>query len=110
MQENWIGKSVGVNFGFPYELDGAKKLLRVFTTRADTIMGVTFMAIAAEHPLAARFAEGRPDIAAFIEECKRVSFAEADLATMEKKGVATGFSVTHPLTGADVRCGSAITS
>jgi leucyl-tRNA synthetase len=102
MQENWIGKSVGVNFGFPYELDGEKKLLRVFTTRADTIMGVTFMAIAAEHPLAARFAEGRPDIAAFVEECKRVSFAEADLATMEKKGIATGFSVTHPLTGADV--------
>ncbi len=102
MQENWIGKSVGVNFGFPYELDGEKKLLRVFTTRADTIMGVTFMAIAAEHPLAARFAEGRPDISAFVEECKRVSFAEADLATMEKKGVATGFSVTHPLTGADV--------
>ena len=102
MQENWIGKSVGVNFGFPYELDGEKKLLRVFTTRADTIMGVTFMAIAAEHPLATRFAEGRPDIAAFIDECKRTSFAEADLATMEKKGVATGFSVTHPLTGADV--------
>jgi leucyl-tRNA synthetase len=102
MQENWIGKSVGVNFGFPYELDGEKKLLRVFTTRADTIMGVTFMAIAAEHPLAARFAEGRPDIAAFIDECRRTSFAEADLATMEKKGVATGFSVTHPLTGADV--------
>jgi leucyl-tRNA synthetase len=102
MQENWIGKSVGVNFGFPYELDGEKKLLRVFTTRADTIMGVTFMAIAAEHPLATRFAEGRPEIAAFIDECKRTSFAEADLATMEKKGVATGFSVTHPLTGADV--------
>jgi leucyl-tRNA synthetase len=102
MQENWIGKSVGVNFGFPYELDGEKKLLRVFTTRADTIMGVTFMAIAAEHPLAARLAQGRPDISAFVDECKRGSFAEADLATMEKKGVATGFSVTHPLTGAAV--------
>ena len=102
MQENWIGKSVGVNFGFPYELDGEKKLLRVFTTRADTIMGVTFMAIAAEHPLAARLAQGRPDIAAFIDECKRGSVAEAELATMEKKGVATGFAVTHPLTGADV--------
>ena len=102
MQENWIGKSVGVNFGFPYELDGEKKLLRVFTTRADTIMGVTFMAIAAEHPLAARLAQGRPDIAAFIDECKKGSFAEAELATMEKKGVATGFAVKHPLTGADV--------
>ena len=99
MQENWIGKSVGVNFGFPYELDGEKKLLRVFTTRADTIMGVTFMAIAAEHPLATRLAQGRPDIAAFIAECKQGSFAEADLATMEKKGVATGFSVRHPLSG-----------
>jgi leucyl-tRNA synthetase len=102
MQENWIGKSVGVNFGFPYELDGERKLLRVFTTRADTIMGVTFMAIAAEHPLATRLAQGRPDIAAFIEECKKGSFAEAELATMEKKGVDTGFAVTHPLTGAAV--------
>jgi leucyl-tRNA synthetase len=102
MQENWIGKSIGVNFGFPYELDGAKKLLRVFTTRADTIMGVTFMAIAAEHPLATRLAQGRPNITAFIEECKKGSFAEAELATMEKKGVATGFSVTHPLTGVAV--------
>jgi leucyl-tRNA synthetase len=102
MQENWIGKSVGVNFGFPYELDGEKKLLRVFTTRADTIMGVTFMAIAAEHPLAVRLAQGRADIAAFIDECKKGSHAEAELATMEKKGVATGFSVTHPLSGAAV--------
>ena len=102
MQENWIGKSIGVNFGFPYEIDGDKKLLRVFTTRADTIMGVTFMAIAAEHPLAERLGEGRSEIAAFIEECKRGSVAEADLATMEKKGVATGFDVIHPLTGAKV--------
>ncbi len=102
MQENWIGKSVGVNFGFPYEFDGEKKLLRVFTTRADTIMGVTFMAIAAEHPLAERLARGRADIAAFIDECKKGGFAEAELATMEKKGLATGFSVTHPLTGAAV--------
>src|SRR6201993_1294929 len=60
MQQNWIGKSYGVNFGFPYELDGEQKLLRVFTTRADTIMGVTFCAIAAEHPLAARLAQDKP--------------------------------------------------
>ncbi len=99
MQENWIGKSAGVNFGFPYEIDGERKLLRVFTTRADTIMGVTFMAIAAEHPLAARLARDNAQLAAFIDECKRGSVAEADLATMEKKGMATGFSVTHPLTG-----------
>jgi leucyl-tRNA synthetase len=102
MQENWIGKSVGVNFGFPYEIDGEKKLLRVFTTRADTVMGVTFCAIAAEHPLATRLARGLPPLAAFIEECKRGSVAEADLATMEKKGMATGFSVAHPLTGEQV--------
>ncbi len=102
MQENWIGKSVGVNFGFPYELDGKRELLRVFTTRADTIMGVTFMAIAAEHPLATRLARDNPALVPFIEECKRGGVAEADLATAEKKGLATGFSVDHPLTGAKV--------
>ncbi|WP_186018459.1 leucine--tRNA ligase [Burkholderia gladioli] len=102
MQQNWIGKSFGVNFGFPYELDGEQKLLRVFTTRADTIMGVTFCAVAAEHPLATRLAEGRPELLAFIEECKQGGVAEADMATMEKKGVATGFSVKHPLTGEPV--------
>ncbi len=99
MQENWIGKSVGVNFGFPYALDGKDQLLRVFTTRADTIMGVTFVAIAAEHPLATRLAQGKADLTAFIEECKKGGVAEADIATMEKKGMATGFAVTHPLTG-----------
>jgi leucyl-tRNA synthetase len=99
MQENWIGKSVGVNFGFPYEIDGQRQLLRVFTTRADTIMGVTFVAVAAEHPLATRLAQGQPALSAFIEECKKGGVAEADLASMEKKGMATGFAVTHPLTG-----------
>ncbi len=102
MQENWIGKSVGVNFGFPYEIDGQRQLLRVFTTRADTIMGVTFVAVAAEHPLATRLAQGKPELLAFIDECKRGGVAEADLATMEKKGMATGFAVTHPLTGQQV--------
>jgi leucyl-tRNA synthetase len=102
MQENWIGKSYGVNFGFPYELDGRRELLRVFTTRADTIMGVTFVAIAAEHPLAARLARDDAKVAAFVEECKRGTVMEADLATMEKKGVPTGFFVTHPLTGEKV--------
>ncbi|VVE30518.1 Leucine--tRNA ligase [Pandoraea cepalis] len=99
MQQNWIGKSFGVNFGFPYELDGERKLLRVFTTRADTIMGVTFCAVAAEHPLATRLAAERPDLQAFIAECKQGGVAEADIATMEKKGMPTGFFVTHPLTG-----------
>ena len=98
MQANWIGKSYGVNFGFPYEIDGEQKLLRVFTTRADTIMGVTFMAIAAEHPLATRLAQGNPRLATFIAECKQGSVMEADMATMEKKGMPTGFNVTHPLT------------
>lgn len=102
MQEHWIGKSIGVNFGFPYEIDGEKKVLNVYTTRADTIMGVTFVAIAAEHPLAKRLAQGRPDLQAFIDECAKGSVSEADMASMEKKGIATGFTVTHPLNGRQV--------
>ncbi|MBC8118023.1 MAG: leucine--tRNA ligase [Burkholderiaceae bacterium] len=102
MQENWIGKSVGVNFGFPYSIDGERDLLRVFTTRADTIMGVTFVAIAAEHPLAARLARDKPEVAAFIDACKRGGVSEVDVATIEKTGVATGFFVTHPLAGQQV--------
>ncbi|MCL2346409.1 MAG: leucine--tRNA ligase [Desulfobulbus sp.] len=99
MQKNWIGKSTGVRFAFPYELDGQQEKLWVFTTRADTIMGVTFVAVAAEHPLAARAAQDNPELAAFIAECKQGGVAEADLATMEKKGLPTGLFVTHPLTG-----------
>ena len=99
MQENWIGRSVGVNFGFPYQIDGKDQLLRVFTTRADTIMGVTFVALAAEHPLALRLARDDPRLTAFIEECRHGGVAEADLALIEKRGVATGFHVSHPLSG-----------
>jgi leucyl-tRNA synthetase len=102
MQANWIGKSVGVRFAFPYQLDGKDEQLWVFTTRADTIMGVTFCAVAAEHPLATRAATNNPALAAFIAECKQGSVAEADMATMEKKGMDTGFKVTHPLTGESV--------
>jgi leucyl-tRNA synthetase len=102
IQENWIGKSYGVNFGFPYTIDGESKLLRVYTTRADTIMGVTFAALAAEHPLATRLAQDKPELKAFIEKCKLGSVMEADVATMEKEGVPTGFFVTHPLSGAKV--------
>jgi leucyl-tRNA synthetase len=102
MQANWIGKSVGVRFAFPYRLDGRDEKLWVFTTRADTIMGVTFCAVAAEHPLATHAAKGNPALAAFIEECKRGTVMEADLATIEKKGMPTGISVTHPLTGEPV--------
>ena len=99
MQANWIGKSHGVRFAFTYDLDGHEEKLWVFTTRADTIMGVTFVAVAAEHPLAMRAARGNPGLAAFIEECKRGSVMEADMATMEKKGMPTGLFAKHPLTG-----------
>ncbi|HMH19591.1 MAG TPA: leucine--tRNA ligase, partial [Burkholderiales bacterium] len=102
MQTNWIGKSHGVNIGFPYELAREKKVLRVFTTRADTLMGVTFCAVAAEHPLAAHAAKSNPKLATFVEECKRGSVMEADLAQLEKKGMPTGISVTHPLTNESV--------
>ena len=102
MQANWIGKSYGVRFAFPYTLDaldGKAEKLWVFTTRADTIMGVTFVAVAAEHPLATHAAKSNPQLAAFIDECKRGSVMEADMATMEKKGMPAGIFVEHPLTG-----------
>ncbi len=102
MQANWIGRSRGVNFGFPYVLDGEPRLMRVFTTRADTIMGVTFCAVAAEHPLAAHAARRDPRIAAFVDECKRGSVMEVDLATIEKKGMPTGLFVTHPLSSEEI--------
>ncbi len=101
MQRNWVGKSYGVRFAF--RLAGEPdNLLWVYTTRADTIMGVTFVAVAAEHPLATRAAQNNPELAAFIEECKQGGVAEADLATMEKKGMDTGLKVIHPLTGEEV--------
>jgi len=99
MQANWIGRSEGVRIGFPYELDGERHLLSVFTTRADTLMGATFCAVAAEHPLATHAAQSSPEVAKFVEECKRGTAMEAELAVMEKKGVPTGLFVTHPLSG-----------
>ncbi|MFZ3152601.1 leucine--tRNA ligase [Pseudomonas sp.] len=101
MQRNWIGKSFGADVVFDYDhasvgIDGQ---LKVYTTRPDTLMGATYVAVAAEHPLAQRAAESDPAIAAFIAECKAGSVAEADMATMEKKGVATGQFVIHPLSG-----------
>ena len=102
MQANWIGKSHGVNFGFPYTIEGEQKLLKVFTTRADTIMGVTFCAVAAEHPLATYAAKNNPQLAAFIDECKRGGVQEADIALQEKKGMPAGLSVTHPISGEQV--------
>ena len=98
MQANWIGKSFGVRLAFAYELNGKADKLWVFTTRADTIMGVTFCAVAAEHPLAAEAARRDAKLAGFVDECKRGSVMEADLATMEKKGMPTGLFVSHPLT------------
>ena len=108
MQENWIGKSEGVRFAFPHAIQDAQGALigdgkmYVFTTRADTIMGVTFCAVAAEHPLASHAAASNPALAAFIEECKTGGTTEAELATQEKKGMATGLFVSHPLTGAQI--------
>jgi len=104
MQENWIGKSEGVRFAFTHEIKGKDgRLVQdgrmwVFTTRADTIMGVTFCAVAPEHPLAAHAAATNPAVAAFIKECEAGGTTEAELATQEKKGVATDLVVLHPLT------------
>ncbi|MBH1988339.1 MAG: leucine--tRNA ligase [Burkholderiales bacterium] len=108
MQENWIGKSEGVRFAFSHDIQGADGSLInggqlwVFTTRADTIMGVTFCAVAPEHPLAVHAAASKPELQAFIEECKTGGTTEAELATQEKKGQPTGLFVTHPITGAQV--------
>ena len=108
MQENWIGKSEGVRFAFTHDIKGSDGALigdgrmYVFTTRADTIMGVTFCAVAPEHPLAQHAAASNAQLAAFIEDCKRGGTTEAELATQEKRGMPTGLFVTHPLTGAQV--------
>ena len=104
MQQNWIGKSKGVRFSFKHEIKGhdgqfiQDGRLYVFTTRPDTIMGVTFCAVAAEHPLATKAAASNPELARFIEQCKQGSVIEADLATQEKEGMFTGLYVTHPFT------------
>jgi leucyl-tRNA synthetase len=108
MQENWIGKSAGVRFAFTHDIKGTDGQLiqdgkmYVFTTRADTIMGVTFCAVAPEHPLALHAAADKPELAAFIEECKKGGTTEAELAVKEKEGKPTGLFVTHPITGAQV--------
>ena len=97
MQRNWIGKSYGCEVEFP--IVGGNGNLKVYTTRPDTLMGATYVAIAAEHALATQAAENNPALEAFIKECKRGSVAEADMATAEKKGMATGLFVQHSLTG-----------
>jgi leucyl-tRNA synthetase len=108
MQEHWIGKSEGVRFAFPHDIRGADgQLIQdgrlwVFTTRADTIMGVTFCAVAPEHPLAAHAAQGNAKLAAFVEECAKGGTSEAEVALREKEGLPTGLFVTHPLSGEKV--------
>ena len=101
MQRNWIGKSKGMEVQFPYNVDsiGEAGALKVFTTRPDTLMGATYVAVAAVHPLATQAAQNNPELSAFITECKGGSVAEADVATQEKKGLPTGLFVEHPLTG-----------
>ena len=101
MQRNWIGKSRGMEVQFPYNVDsiGEAGALKVFTTRPDTLMGATYVAVAAEHPLATQAAKNNPELQAFIAQCKGGSVAEADMATQEKKGVPTSLFVEHPLTG-----------
>jgi leucyl-tRNA synthetase len=108
MQQNWIGKSFGVRFAFAHDIkDDAGQLIQegklfVFTTRADTIMGVTFAAVAAEHPLATQAAKTNPKLAAFIEKCKQGSVIESDLATQAKEGMPLGMTIKHPLTNEDI--------
>ncbi|MGA3157858.1 MAG: leucine--tRNA ligase [Steroidobacteraceae bacterium] len=103
MQANWIGRSEGVELAFPYGADtaalmGGEGALKVFTTRADTLFGVTFVAVSAEHPLASAAAARDAELALFVDDCRRGSTMEADVATAEKRGRATGFSVRHPFT------------
>ncbi|MBU2334165.1 MAG: leucine--tRNA ligase, partial [Gammaproteobacteria bacterium] len=101
MQRNWIGKSRGMEISFPYDVAsiGSEGVMKVFTTRPDTLMGATYVAVAAEHPLATLAAQNNPELQVFIDECKRGGVAEADIATQEKRGLATSLHVQHPLTG-----------
>ncbi|MEY3976683.1 MAG: hypothetical protein RLZZ33_1738 [Pseudomonadota bacterium] len=104
MQANWIGRSEGAEVSFPFAEDtrslmAGEGALKVFTTRVDTLFGVTFMAVAAEHPLALAAAAQNPALQTFVDECRRGSTMEADVATMEKKGLPTGVHVVHPFTG-----------
>ncbi|SFV79392.1 Leucyl-tRNA synthetase [hydrothermal vent metagenome] len=99
MQKNWIGKSVGLEIDFTRKDADA---LRVYTTRPDTLMGVTYLAVAAEHPLALEAGKNNTDVQAFIEECKTMETTEAAMETMEKKGVDSGLKCTHPITGDEV--------
>lgn len=100
MQRNWIGRSEGLEIDFKRADNG--ETFTVYTTRPDTFMGVTYVGVAAGHPIAQEAAKNNPAVAAFVEECKNTKVAEADMATMEKKGIDTGFKAIHPLTGEEV--------
>lgn len=100
MQRNWIGRSEGLEFSF--KLKDRDESLSVYTTRPDTIMGVTYVAVAAQHPLALEAAAHNSEVSQFIEDCKQNKVAEADMATMEKKGVPTGIYALHPISGEEV--------
>ncbi len=100
MQQNWIGRSEGLEFSF--EVEGSEEPLTVYTTRPDTVMGVTYCAIAAQHPLALAAAKSNPALAAFIKKQDNIKLAEAEMATLEKEGMDSGFKAIHPLTGAAV--------
>ena len=100
MQRNWIGRSEGVEIDFKVAATGES--LRVYTTRPDTLYGVTYMGVAAQHPLAIEAAKNNPELASFIEDCKNSKVAEADIATMEKLGMDTGIKATHPMTGEEI--------
>lgn len=99
MQKNWIGRSEGINITFAVKQHNP---ISIFTTRPDTLYGVTYLAIAAQHPLAKEYAEKNPSLKKFIEECRNIKVAEADIATMEKRGMPLGLSAQHPLTGHEI--------
>jgi len=103
MQRNWIGRSEGVDmrFGLTDSIAGYDTI-EVYTTRPDTLMGATYVSIAAEHPISLALAKNNPELTAFIEQCKSSSVAEADMATMDKLGIAAGINAIHPLTGEQV--------
>ncbi|WP_290649556.1 leucine--tRNA ligase [Aquisalimonas sp.] len=100
MQRNWIGRSEGVRLEFPVQ--GRGEALSVYTTRPDTLFGVTYMGLAPEHPLTRELAAGNAEVAAFVQECSKAGVAEATVATLEKKGLDTGLRAVHPLTGEEI--------
>ena len=103
MQRNWIGKSRGINMSFKlHEAIANHKGFDVYTTRPDTLMGVTYVTLAPQHPIALELAKTNPELAMFIESCQSQQVSEAEMATLEKAGVAAGINAIHPLSGKEV--------